>query len=119
MKFYGMTLQHVGKKPEKAEKSTAPEPANPPEEYFPSLYLDGDQVPDGLKSAKHDDVVVLVARCRVASVGTHDGENGKRFNLNLELQDVGVKPHSKKKIAEMDEKEASEALADGYAEDDD
>ena len=119
MKLMGIDLQHMGKKPEKAEKSSAPEPTNPVKEHFPNLYLSGDQVPNSLKSAKHDDQVIVVAKCRIVSVGTQDGEKGKTYNIDLELQEVGIKPYSKKKISEMDEEEATEALNSGTAVDED
>lgn len=113
MKMMGMSLDHMGRKPEKAEAPTAVEQKNPPKETFPSIYLSGDDVPGSLKGAKHDDLVVLVAKCRVANIGTDDGEHGKRYNVSLELQDVGIKPFAKKKASEMSEEEATAALENG------
>ena len=117
MKLMGVTLQHMGTKPNEAEPKTSPEVAtDKPKEYFPSLYMNGDQVPDALKSAEHDDVVIIIAKARVVSVGTTDSDGGKRYNVDLELQDVGCKPYSKKKVSEMSEEETIESLKgeEGY-----
>jgi len=111
MKLMGIELQDVGKKPEKPC-----EPENPPKMWYPTFYLGGDQVPEVLKDAEHDTEVILVARCRVSNVGTEDGEKGKTFSVNLEVQSLGCKPYSKKKVSEMTEEETVESLKgeEGY-----
>ena len=109
MKMMGMEMHHVGEKPTKETGANVAEPT-PPKEYFPSLHLSSDQVPDVLKGMEHDDEVILVAKARVSNIGTSDDGKGKRYNVELEFQEMGVKPFIKKKASEMDEDELIEDM---------
>lgn len=83
-----------------ATKKSTPKAVPPIEEYKPSLYLDGKNIPDVVNKAKVGDTIEIVTKVKVTSITERDSKDfGKSKSVSLEIQKMNSSKSAPKKSA--------------------